>query len=76
MKRVYVPYGFDWRDGNDAPDQTAHCWPCNSEFRTKHEIRNVDDELVQYFSHICPGCDSLDGVRRVSSDPETMTLHG
>ena len=74
IKREYVPYGFDWRGDEGPPYDTAHCTGCEEDFNTNHEIRQVDGELVQYFSHMCPRCDTLDKVFGVSSPTEVMTL--
>ena len=74
MKRVYAPYGFDWRGVEN--DSTARCTKCDQDFGTRHAIRKVEDELVQYFSHLCPGCGSLDHVFGVRSPPEKMVLRG
>ncbi len=76
MRRVYAPYGFDWRGIDTSEPSTARCTKCDREFPTHHCIRKEGDELVQYFSHLCPGCDSLDHIFGVSSPPERVTLHG
>ena len=76
MKRVYAPYGFDWRGIDNDEPSIARCRKCDREFPTHHCIRKEGDHLVAYFSHTCPGCDSLDHIFGVSSSPETMTLRG
>jgi hypothetical protein len=64
MKREFAPYGHDWRNLG-GQGSVAHCRPCKTTFNTNHEVRRVDGELVEFFSHQCPGCDSLDGVFRI-----------
>ncbi len=74
IKRVYAPIGFDWR--GIETDSVARCTKCDLEFGTRHAIRKTGDEFIQYFSRLCPGCDSLDHIFGVRSPPERMTLRG
>lgn len=76
MKKIYVPYGFDWRGLTAEEPSIAYCSKCDREFNTAHCIRQVAGELNSYFSHICPGCDSLDHVFGVRMAPESWTLGG
>ena len=72
MKRIYAPYSFDWC-GNEN-DSEAWCTKCELEYETRYAIREKEGELLQYFSHLCPGCGSLDHIFGVSSPPERMIL--
>ncbi len=81
VRRVYAPYGFDWRGiDKDEPStvRTVRCTKCDRSFSTRHCLRRViaTEELVSYFFHLCPGCDSLDYVFGVSSPIEIITLRG
>ena len=80
MERRLVPLDPDpdglWANIKGDPPSIARCLTCDSDFPTYHRIKKEGEALVQYFSHTCPGCGSLDHIFGVSSPPETWTLKG
>ena len=63
----------DWTEFDQFPEDTCYCW-CGCEYRS-HAKMVKRDRLIMVSRKPCPGCGKVEGhLRRVSSDPEVMTL--
>lgn len=64
----------DWSKFDQYPEDTITC-QCGAVYRSHAKGKIEVDAFVLYTRKPCPGCGKTsDHVRRVSSDPELVTL--
>jgi hypothetical protein len=65
---------IDWSILDGDPECTIYC-QCGAVYRSHFKAKMADDGLHQHTRKPCPQCQrSVDHARRVSSDPERMTI--
>ena len=67
--------GIDWSVFDGEPENSVHCL-CGQVYRSHTKLKAKPGGGFDHYSQKpCPGCGaSLNGMRKVSSDPELMTL--
>ena len=64
---------IDWSDFINFPENTCYC-ECGSTYRSHTKLVRKDKFII-FSEKPCPNCRKTEGhLRRVSSDPDTMTL--
>ncbi len=63
----------DWSVFDKYPEDECECW-CGAVFRSHAKCVSTSSGLILVARKVCPSCSHRESLRRISSDPETMTL--